>query len=392
MELFLFIVFIILNVLFPILALPFNFLFYVVFGKYRKIFGITIAFSLACIAYIWLPASHYDLYRWHLEANMFVNYNISDLIKHISINYEPINYIIKYVFAKVGDLNLIQFFVSYVGYSIIFWIISDYSKEKKLNAISVLVVSLLSFLIIGYINFISGLWFTLAIINFSLGIYLNYVKKTKRLHWLFYIFSVCIHMSTAYIFILMVISKVVDVKNIKKHLLIVFLIFLFIGPLLTFLNSKIDFKLFKYIYHLYDAYFIRGDRFANLHKGINLYDAFMKLALYLLIIALNKKFIRHMDKRYTLFLSMVIVSVIALIPSATIFIVRYTIFIELILIPVFLDFFSRPKEKNTLMIILLLIPFFAFLSIRQLSAINKANLNKNINNNITKNVFRLLDN
>lgn len=390
MEYILIIISCIVTFFFPMLSLIINAFNCIIVKKKKKIFAIFVALSLATVAYVWKPSSIYDLYKWHSEVKMFNNYNLNDLINHITINYEPMNYIIKYLCSKIGNINMLQSIVCFAGYYIILWIISDYTTQNKCNNFSFTIVSIFAILSVGYINFISGLWFNLAIITFALGIYLNYAKNTKWLHWVFYILSISIHISTVYILLILITSRILKVKkNFKIIIIISYFASLFIGPVLTFLNLNINISIIHYIYKLYVSYFINGSQFSNLHTGINLYEAIIKLLICVLFICNSKDKIKEYNKEYLLFLAILIPSILALVFEAKIIIVRYSFFVVLILIPLLLDYFTKEKNKKIICVTCGLLMFFNILAYRQFQAIEKAQLDKCIDNNMTRNILQL---
>lgn len=375
------------NIFFPIISLLPNLILFIISNKYRKFFGFLLAFSLACIAYTWEPSNVMDLYRWHIEVRKFSYMNFNDLITHIQLNFEPINYFIKYAVSKTGDINLLQFIVSLIGYYEMFWMLSDCAIKKKVSFFSFLTVFIFVLISLQYISFISGLWFNFAIINFSVGIYLEQQKNTKHFHWIFYILSICIHISTIFLLGITIASKLTKTKIKFSKLCIVFAFFLFIGNVLSFLNTHINFEIIKYIYHLYVAYFLKGDQFGYLHNGITLYLAIARLIACLAIIIIYKN--KNLKTEYYNLLIISCISIIAVLINAGVF-TRYAFYMQLITFPLILDYINEKKlTKNKLAVIVGIILVSFVMTYPQIVSIKKSGIINNIHDNLTKSTFNL---
>ena len=388
MEVLGFIFLAIITIISPVIALPLNIIAFFAFKKHKKFIAILLATSLACIAYIWKPDSHMDLYRWHLNMKYFSKANISALIGYIKLNFEPLNYTIKFIIAKNGNYNLLQFFVSMIGYYLIFWMLSDYHKVKDISNFSFFVVTTFILMSLKYIDFISGLWFNFAIIIFALGVYLNYIKQTRYMHWLFYIIPILIHTSSIYLLIILVITKILKLKDYKKIGIITFLAAFCIGPVLTFVNNNVNISIVKFIYEMYINYFLDGQKYSSLHGGTNLVLALFRLGVCIIILLSNKKLLDNYDNRYKVFIVMCITSVIAILFDAQVYI-RFVFFIQLISAPILLEYFSgKYSNKKTIVLFVVLI-LIMFLVYRQYEQIQTSNIIPCIKNNIINDIFNL---
>ena len=373
----------------PILSLPLNVISFIISKKHKKIYALFTAISLAAIAYTWIPDNVYDLYRWHKEVMMFSNYSLEDLFEIIVIKYEPINYIIKYICSRLGDINLLQFIVTFLGYYGILWIISDCSKDKKIGSLYFGIISILIISSIGYINFISGLWFNFAIICFAIGVYIDYFKKSKYIRWVFYLVAICIHISTIYLLLILFITKIIKSKRYLSVVIVSFILSLFIGPILLYLNDTFNLDLIHYIYNLYETYFINANQFGNLHNGVNLYEAILKISICIIYIFITNNKLKKYNNQYLMYLSIIIPSIIALVFNAKIMIVRYSFFIILILIPMIIDYYNQKKSKKYIFLIIYICLLISFMTYRQFNSIKKANLYDGIVINIKSNIFQL---
>lgn len=184
-------------IVFPFVSLPFILLGITFDKKHSKIYGILLAFILAIIAYNFVPKVEHDLYRYYLEMQAY--YSKINFFNFLSDNNiaKAIFKLLQFIFAKIGNFNLLPFFCTFIGYNITFWIILDYSKLKEIKSsvtISIIIAFICSFY---HINFMSGLAQYLAISIAFLGFYLEYVKENKsNLVKILYVLPVTIHIST----------------------------------------------------------------------------------------------------------------------------------------------------------------------------------------------------
>lgn len=388
MNMFILIFSILITFFFPMLSFPVNIANYFLIKKERKIYALLTALSLGLIAYTWEPSITYDLYRWQQEINLFSYCDFSAVIQKISIDLEPLNYVIKYIISKTGNPNLVQLFISFIGYYEILWIIADYSKNKKINILSFSIGTVFILLSLKYISFISGLWFNFAIINFALGIYLDYIKKQKKLPWIFYLAAVLTHISTIYILMMLIISKVIKTTKYKKLIIITFLVSLLLGPIIIFLDTHVNMYIIHYISKLYTSYFINGDTYDYLHAGTNLIFAIVRLIITLIIIYSEKKNIKEYDSRLITFILLTSVSTAAILFHAKVYI-RFIFFIQLAATPLFINFLSK-KRCDFKMLTMLFIMLFSLILIKgQYEQIESSELPKCIDYNLNRNALNL---
>ena len=388
MNILLIIISILATIFLPIISVFINIANFILIKKERKLYALLTAFSLGLIAYTWKPAIAYDLYRWQQEIRMFSYSDFSAVIQRVITDLEPLNYIIKYIISKTGNFNLVQFFISFIGYYEILWIIADYSKSKKINILPFTIGTIFILLSLKYIDFISGLWFNFAIINFALGIYLDYIKKTKRIHWIFYIISVLTHISTIYLFILLIINKTVRIKKNKKAIIAAFLLSMLLGPILFFLDKHVNIYIIHYISKLYNVYFINGEQFDYLHSGVNFIYAIIRLIITLIIVYFERKNIKNYNPKLVTFILLTSASTSGILFHAKVYI-RFIFFIQLSAIPIFFSFLSKKNTYFKTLIISSIVLFSVLLIRMQYNQMKSSKLLKCINYNLNKNVFNL---
>lgn len=377
------------TIFFPILSLIYNLFCFIFIKNYRKLFAILLSISISSIAYVWNPAENYDLYHWHLEMLKFSNNNFKYLIETIKNNFEPLNYFLKYIFSKTGNFNLIQAFVSFFGYFEILWIIQDYSKKKNISIFSVSLVTGFILSTIQFVNFISGLWFIFAIINFSTGIYLEYFCNNKKLALIFIVITPLIHISTIYVILVYILAHIKSDKKIKSFLLVVLICSMFVGNIIVFIDKMINNNIVHYIRHLYDTYFLQGSQYDYLHSGKNFIFSMFRLVFVLLsVYIVEKKTNVKLNRKYLLIVSIFCVSTLVIIFSSKIYI-RYAILVSIIGIPILLELFNKKITKNlSLMIMFYIIILLYYIPIQYIG-IKAAKIPEQVYSNINKNIFSL---
>ena len=372
----------------PMISVVINLMNFIIVKKNRKIYAFLTAVSLGLIAYTWDPAESYDLYRWQQEIRLFSYSNFNAVIQKISTDLEPLNYIIKYFVSKTGNFDFVQLLISTVGYFEIFWMIADYTKNKRINVLNFTIGTIFTLISLKYVDFISGLWFNFAIINFAFGIYLDYTKQTRKIHWLFYVIAITTHISTIYILILLIISKLLNIKKYKKLAILTFTISLLLGVILNYLDTHLNIFIIHYISKLYSAYFINGDQFNYLHAGSSFIYAIARLIIVIIILYCERKNFTNKNQKLIVFIILTCSSTIAILFNAKIYI-RFIFFIQLITLPIFYDFLSK-KLTYTKMIIVYCIIFLSFFLIKiQYNQMKSTKLLECINNNLLNPIYKL---
>ncbi len=383
---------IIITIFLPLPSIILNILCFIVSKKYKKYHGVILAFSLACTAYIWNPSAKMDLYRWHLAMDSMKNYSFKNIIELFKINFEFFNYYIIFIINKLNNNNLLQAFVSFIGYSEILWMLADYQKEKKINDFSFTLTTVLILISLDYIGFISGLWFNLAIINFALGVYLRFFKEKKYIPWFLFIFSILTHISTIFILFMFMLCNLTKKRVTIKILITVFLAFILIDPIITALNSTFNNEIIHIVYRMYFSYFINGNQFASLHNGSNIISAIARILLCI-IIAYKSTKNEGISPKYIKFILLTSTAVYAILFNATVF-VRFAFFIQLASIPMIMSYFTtidskKQINKAKMSTILLAFLIISIMIYRQNNSINNSNLKEDFNSNIVNSVLKL---
>jgi uncharacterized membrane protein YGL010W len=145
-------------------------------------------------------------------------------------------------------------------------LLSEYTEKNKdvkgwrLLGIWIFVLSGFHFIVIT-----SGIFYTLALEIFSLGIYLNYEKKRKFLGWVFYVMPMFIHTCAVLPFIILVLYKILGSKINIKNVLILSGLIMSIGLLLMVIAPNIDLPIINELSNLYKWYFNNEEVWAEMH-------------------------------------------------------------------------------------------------------------------------------
>lgn len=250
----------------PIMASPFLFLGLKKDKKHKNIYLVIIAIFVALFSYSYRPKPAEDLYRHHIDTMQYEEASVDVLAKEISQKPEQLSTIYKFVISKTGNQDLLQFFTSATSFFILFYLLSEYTEKNKdvkgwrLLGIWIFVLSGFHFIVIT-----SGIFYTLALELFSLGVYLDYEKKKKFLRWVFYVMPMFIHTCAVLPFIILVLYKILGSKINIKNVLILSGLIMSIGLLLMVIAPNIDLPIINELSNLYKWYFNNEEVWAEMH-------------------------------------------------------------------------------------------------------------------------------
>ena len=382
---------VILTVVFPLIALPLNFVGVIVAkSKMRKFFAFLLAFSLAILAYIWIPDSTMDLYRHHQQLGLFTDFDFSQMGVLIRANLEPLQYLIKFFVSQTGNYNLLQFLIVLCGYFELFWIVCDYCQIKNARRSTFLLVLLFAFSGVRFIDFASGLWCNFAIINIAMGVYLEYFRNTKWIQYIFYLVAACLHTGTVYVVVLTILLS--KFRLFKKQrlstLLLCFLVILSIGGIVAFMNNLLgtESTIVSMFNRMYDSYFVNGEQYNELHSGWSLAFAIGNMLLsFVLSIWHYRK--NKMNDTYSSLVMYLSVCIFATTLIAGVF-MRYGFLLVILSVPLMVDYLIMMKSKRLRIafISIIMILVVAQLS-RSFAQMESAGLTRQISTSVTSSII-----
>lgn len=312
------------------------------------------------IAYIFIPRSDYDLSRHQLYVKSFMNSGgLNYLIYKIRFHeYELIPTIYSFIIAKFNNVNLTQFFVVSLGYGTMYYLVSDYSKRINMNNLFRIVI--LMFTIFGFyvLYFISGLYFYIGAIIFSLAFYLDYYKKSNRLTvYLLYFLTIFIHDSMLFPLGILALYKLFKSNiNIISMLVISFLIF-FSYTILFHLTYTYSVDFLEPIFKMYSSYLSNGEYMIRLYRGNIFFIEISKIMVVLISTIIL--YVKENKNKYYNYIILMILSTLFMV-TRSIVMIRFSMVIHLIgIVPLSNYFIEIKNKKNKLLM-------FVFLSVLSL--------------------------
>ena len=373
----------------PILGLPIYFLFYL-FDKEKKgiLYSCLIGLSLGLIAYYFDPKMSHDLFRHQEVVNQITGMNFLDFIKSIpNFNLEIIPMLYSYFISLFHNIDLLQFFVVSIGYSIIFYILYDYRKRKNLDKLTFLVTTLFTFFGFQHLYFISGLYCYIAIILFSLALYNEYVKGVNsKKTMIIYILTLFIHTSMFLPFAVLIIYKLFKNKlNYKMIILLIafyLLSFVLVEQLDLFLNNSITNNLLT----MYKGYTLNNDYYKRFYPASILFVELSKLSVVLLAVLLTRDSKETKMNGYIIILS--IMTVLMLLQTRVA--IRYVMIIQLIGVVPIMNYFTNDKRRTKIFMLLLMLALTCAYIVYYIHVFSNESFG-NLSNNFIYNIFRIFN-
>ncbi len=276
----------------PVLGLPVYLRFYFCDKEKRGIlYSLLIGFALGLIAYYFIPPFEYDLFRHHHAVIRLSNLTFSTAISlYKTFELEIIPFLYSFIISKLNNIDLLQFFIVSIGYSILFYMLYDYRKKIEINDINFLIIVL--FTIFGFLalNFISGLYCYIAIIVFAFALYNEYIKeKNKILSYILYVLTLFMHTSMFFPFAILVVYKIFKNKLNAKNLTICIACVIFAEYILLFLSSVLNVSFIDQINTMYRHYISRNGSMKKLYSGTVAFVEITKIIMTIICIVLQKE-------------------------------------------------------------------------------------------------------
>ncbi len=253
----------------PLASLPFVYAGIKKDKKHTNLYLLIIAAFLALFSYIYRPNYSEDLYRHHEYTMEYQYMDMDGLMNELVNEPEQLSIIYKYLISKTGNYDLLQFFTSTICFFIIFYLLNQYTKKNKdcgiwkQIAVWLFVISGFHFIVIT-----SGIFYTLALEIFSLGVYMDYERGRKKTSLLLYIIPSFIHTCAVLPTILLILYKLLKSKITLKNVMMMVVLIVSIEYLLTMISSSIKLPIISELSNLHDAYFNNEEQLARLHTPL----------------------------------------------------------------------------------------------------------------------------
>lgn len=298
--------------------------------------------ALGLMSFFYKPVTSVDLVRLqnilHNTYSKIILVELIESIKSANItNFSTAIYF--YLVAKIGIYDLLQTGASLIFYSIIFYIIYDYSKNNNMSY--KLIAGCVAFFMLNgqFVELISGIRTLVGFSIFALCIYREFIKgKSILSDILLYVVAIGFHNAIVPLFIIRIFYFLIQKENkvLKKILnIIVFLILLFV------------------IYRFGAPYIESAINRSNLYLTNDLYvqkweyiASFIRVILLSFIVfSCNTKNLSIDLKNYKLFIIILLIFDSAFFYEYTIF-HRYSIFISIAIIPFVLLFLKNNESRS----------------------------------------------
>lgn len=376
-------------IFFPIIGLPI-YIFSYFSNKNKKgiLYSILLGLVLGILAYYFIPPSDYDLYRHQYIVRQLANRNFAQFLsvaKIIDLEFLPLLY--SYMISLIKNIDLLQFFVVSLGYTILFYMLYDYRKISQLKLLPF--TAIVMFTIFGFhaLYFISGLYFYIAIIILAFALYNEYVKENKKIiSYLLYISVLFIHNAMFFPIAILLIYKIFHNRFNVRSVLTCLSIFVFAWYVLFFVNSILDLDILKRIMAMYDSYISSNDRMQKFYSGTVFFIEITKWLITLLCIFLQKEKNKTTGiNGYILLLSL---CTLMMIPRSIVMI-RFVMLIQFLGIVAMMDSL-RKVTRNRFLLLLLILGFALLYTVYFYHILSDQDFGNLFNEKITNNIFNVM--
>ncbi len=328
---------------------------------------------LTTLSYLFKPFCTIDLTNQQQHILMYYNYTWNQVFELMFQTTDYARFIYFYIINRLGDVNLLQTFVTTAVYSIIFYTIYDYGKRNNYSG-KCMGRTLFLFMMCGqYIDLISGIRSTTAYALLYFAFYRELIQqKSIFANFIFYFLAIGFHISVVPVILVRLLFIVFQKeKNVWKKMfnftlfgMIAFVSFRYGGFILEAVSAKANNYLSKTVYSTINGYIISGATF---------------IILIYIYFYLKKKLGKEVKKNiilynYMRFCKPFFLIIILFSFEYSIF-HRYIILLSMICIPLFITSFEYLSKENlnknfmiisknntVYYILLLIMSFFSFVT------------------------------
>lgn len=289
---------------------------FMMFSKKSYLYCILIAITLSIVAFFFTPPPSYDLYRIFEKIEWFKNMNILEFLKIYSSNLEiGFNFVLLLIVKNLNK-HFVPMIFSLIGYLIMFYIICDYSKIKKISSsktVFIIIVFLLSY---QHMYLISGIRNFIAIIFFVLLLYIEKIKKKENIiTHILYIIPLLFHNS---MFVFILFRLLIEFKDKISEKIVAFVSaitlfapFLILKILELFNNNSVMFN----IYTKFNGYINNNSKF---YQFLIVASMILQLFMYAYTFFYTKK-VGLTNTKFHQYTKYMIILAISLIPYPVLF-------------------------------------------------------------------------
>lgn len=307
------------------------------------LFGLIMGF----LAYHFVPDSNYDLVRHRKVAESMEFVESVDDFEGVSktTDLEIIPRLYSLAIAKIGDYDLLQFFVVVVGYTALAYILLDYRKESKLNWCRFLALFILAIFGQSMLFYFSGLYNYLAINLFALACYLDYMKDKKKMAFVVYLLSPFVHGSMLLPLGLTFLLKIRKNRiSVKFFIALVIALFAF-EPILGFVADLFDIEFLNAAKNTYSSYVLYNGNVIKYYDGFYMFMTVSKIILVLIACWLQRGVERTAVLRNLTYL---LTTATAILSLSSVTITRFSSLILFIAVPIINDAMNEKNRRSQL--------------------------------------------
>lgn len=325
----------ILFLLFPVLSLPFLIYGMVKDEKHRFYYSIGLAFILGILAYYINPSEDLDMYRYYLMIDKYRSMDLYTFLANFAYYFEPLFNFSLYFGSKIMSNNLIFFIYVFTGYIMLYYMIFDYMKIKKVNTKWQMIIFVIINCLFIYFHFAhAAIRNIYGIIILALAFYLEFIKNKKNpLTELLYIIPCLFHMSLVFGIVMRLLIKFKSKKI--NYIFIGALAFYLLAPSLIKIIA-LAFSNIPVLYKLYE----KVDAYLNDPASLLYSYYFFKMAATLLfgyMYLKNKK--NHENNYYKAYKYLLLFTIVSV--KYEILFQRFCVLTVVMGIPILIDYFKN---------------------------------------------------
>lgn len=336
----------------PFFSLPF-----VVFGflsseklSHKKIYAMCMAIAVSILLYYFIPDITKDLHRYYIIMKKLSVMEISEFGAYLASKMEPLSNIYFYIFAKIGNYNLIIVVTTLISYCILFCVLWEHQKDINLSNIDFNIVFIFMVSTFYLVDDITGIRFCIARLIFYLALYFDLYKENKKIYIkLLYIVSTLIHSSCIIFLLIRILFSFTKNKFNIKTFFALFLVSISPNILIKLANVTSKIYFFSTLSQKAEEYLSLN---AGLYPMFILQLVIMMLAFILLLYTRKRN--EQSNSNYINYI-LIILSIGLLFYQCTSISTRFIRAAIVFSIPILMDFLKEIKVKNKPMVYMVIL-------------------------------------
>ncbi len=242
--------------------------------------SILLGILVGYVAFNFIPNPEFDLTRHQNVVNVFSKCSNFDDFAAVSEGFgsslEIIPQVISYFVSRFNNPDLLQFICVAIGYSAIFYILSDSKKNANLGNKKFIPLFILMLFGQSTLYYFSGLYNYMAISLFALAFYLDYNKKKKIPAYILYILLPFVHNSILFPLAFLMLYKICGNKFDRRFVIISIFSVLAVTNILSFMIDSIGITQLEHVRTVLGEYLSKNDSMQRFYSGSGLFIEILK--------------------------------------------------------------------------------------------------------------------